>query len=85
MKGSNYAYSKKISEDRIEKYYKNFVRRQELMSKGRYRELWLRKILLEGYKISWRYIKWFFNRVLRLKKITGRDKHVKRIDLIKFR
>lgn len=85
MKGPNHKWSKKIPEEIIEKYQKNLSSRQKLIFKRAYKEIWWRKILMDGHKMSLRYLKWFVNRVLRLKKLTGKDKHLKRADLINFR
>lgn len=59
--------------------------KQRLMAEGHYKRLWARKVTMEGNRIATRYFKWFVNRVLRLKKLTGRDRHIRRQDLQGFR
>lgn len=85
LRAANFESERKIADREVEMYFKAMQHKRQLLARGRYREIWLRKVLMEGHRILLRYIKWFVNRVLKLKKITGRDRNVKRADLQKFR
>ncbi|MBW2232894.1 MAG: hypothetical protein JRH17_21100 [Deltaproteobacteria bacterium] len=85
LEGPNRTYARLRPRPEIERELRSQRQKQALMEAGRYRTLWLRKLGLESHRIAWRYLKWFVNRVLRLKKLTGRDRNIQRQDLAGFR
>jgi hypothetical protein len=83
--GPNYGHGVLVASSEAESYFRKSRAKQKLMASGKYRMLWWRKVLLEGYLIAFRYLRWFVNRALRFKKITGKDKRISRNDLKGFR
>ena len=86
LRGPNRGYGKPKAIHEIASFHRKLSRRQRLMAQGRYRTIWWRKVLLEGHRILFRYLRWFVNRALRLKRLTGRDRRLDRDELMaKFR
>ena len=85
LDGPNRPSARLPARKRVEAYDARLVSRRRLAAQGSYWSIWRRKLLREAHRIAWRYLKWFVNRVLRLKRVTGRDRRIKRSDLTGFR
>ena len=85
LEGPNIGSGRQMSRADVEKFYVTSIKRLELMYKGRYWSLFFWKLVRDGHNIAARYTKWFVNRVLMLKKLTGKDRHLKSSDFSEFR
>ena len=86
LRGPNRGRGRQAPRSVVAAYLAELRVREELMAKGRYWAIWRRKLLREGHRIAMRYLKWFINRALKLKSLTGRDRDLDRSELSgKFR
>ncbi len=74
--GPNRPAAKLWSDDSVAKFHSETTRKIELQRQGRYNFLWWRKLTRESGRLSWRYIRWFFVRVLKVKSIFGKRKEL---------
>lgn len=86
LHGPNSGYGRILRAEKLAAFYLELSTRRTLMAQGRYPALFWRKLLREGHKMAQRYLRWFINRVLRLKVLTGQDRSLCRDELkTKFR
>ena len=85
LKGPNAGSGRPMSRAAVAEFHATFEQRQKRMCQGEYWSLFFDKLAREGHRIVGRYGKWFVNRVLMLKKLTGRDRHLKAKDFSEFR
>jgi coenzyme F420-reducing hydrogenase beta subunit len=85
LRGPNVGSGRPLSRAAIATFHAASENRQKLMYKGEYWTLFFGKLAREGHRIAGRYGKWFVNRVLMLKKLTGRDRHLRASDFSEFR
>lgn len=85
LKGPNAGSGRPMSRVWVGEFHAASIKRQELMYQGKYWSLFFEKLAREGHRIATRYVKWFVNRVLMLKKLTGKDRHLKASDFSEFR
>jgi coenzyme F420-reducing hydrogenase beta subunit len=72
MEGPNRLVAHLQSQQSVESFHKELVRKLELQASRRYRRLWWRKVTREFPGLLRRYITWFFVRILKIKSLVGR-------------
>lgn len=84
LNGPNRAAAKLWPDESVAKFHSETTRKIALQRQGRYRFLWWRKLTRESGRLSWRYIRWFFVRVLKVKSLFGVRKELKSDALADF-
>ena len=68
----------------VEKFHRQTSAKMRLQQAGRYRQLYLRKLSVEIGPLVWRYVRWFFVRVMKIKSLLGMRREVSRQQLAGF-
>ncbi len=84
MVGPNRAAAKLRPESEVATFHRTNERKLRLQRARRYRALWRRKLTVEFWGYSYRYIRWFSIRVLKVKSLLGLRKEVPREKLQDF-
>jgi coenzyme F420-reducing hydrogenase beta subunit len=85
LPGPNRAKAQLWSREAVAKSYRSRRLKIRLQRRRRYRSLWWRKLLVELRPLVYRYVRWFFVRVVRVKSLFGKRKEVPNSKLKGFR
>lgn len=85
MVGPNAAGARKADPKQVAQFHRELVVKMGLQRSRRYRYMRLRKATKEFRGYIWRYLRWFFVRVLRVKSIFGQREEVSGSELRDFR
>ena len=72
LKGPNFKEAKLASQNSVESFHNSLILKRKLQQDGKYKKLWWRKATIELPKLSWRYIRWFLVKFLKIKALSGR-------------
>jgi coenzyme F420-reducing hydrogenase beta subunit len=68
----------------VKKFHRQTAAKVQLQRARRYRQLYLRKLSVEVGPLLWRYVRWFFVRVMKVKSLLGLRREVPREKLAEF-
>ncbi len=85
MVGPNRSAARLWSRRRVARFHAELQKKLELQYARRYRTLFWRKFTLEVRPFLYRYIRWFFVRILKLKSLLGMSEEVASAKLDQFR
>ncbi len=85
MIGPNRPMAELVSDEEVEEFYSELVRKLELQHARRYRFLYWRKATKELPKLFNRYWEWFTVRILRIKSLKGEREELSRDQVSIFR
>jgi len=83
--GPNREEARPWSRQAVELFHRETRLKIDLQRKGRYRYLYWRKLTREFGRFSYRYLRWFFVRILRVKSLLGVRKEIPKDRLEGFR
>jgi len=72
LKGPNFKEAYLISQKMVKSFHSSLILKRQLQQTGKYKKLWWRKATIELPKLSWRYIRWFLVKFLKIKALSGR-------------
>ncbi|MBU0637299.1 MAG: Coenzyme F420 hydrogenase/dehydrogenase, beta subunit C-terminal domain [Planctomycetes bacterium] len=84
MVGPNRAAARLSPEKAVRKFHRENRIKIRLQQQGRYRYLYWRKLTLEIRPFLYRYLRWFFVRIVKIKSLLGTRKEVSREKLAGF-
>jgi len=84
LNGPNRAAARLVPRAAVEKFHRQTSAKMRLQQAGRYRQLYLRKLSVEIGPLVWRYVRWFFVRVMKIKSLLGMRREVSRQQLAGF-
>jgi hypothetical protein len=76
MTGPNRAAARLVPEKTVRTFHRELRVKIKLQHERRYRRLYWRKLTLEIRPFLYRYIRWFFVRVVKIKSLLGMRKEV---------
>ena len=85
MVGPNRAAARLSPEEAVRRFHRENRIKIRLQQQGRYRYLYWRKLTLEIRPFLYRYIRWFFVRIVKIKSLLGTRKEVSKHKLAGFR
>jgi coenzyme F420 hydrogenase subunit beta len=84
MEAPNYTAARPVSERKAAAFYRDVCRKRKWQYAGKYRYLLLRKGTVELPRFSWKYLRWFLVRVLKVKSLFGVRKEISHEELKEF-
>jgi hypothetical protein len=85
LAGPNRVAAKLWPRRKVARFHRETQTKLRLQRAARYRWLWWRKLLREFRPFAYRYLRWFFVRILRVKSLLGFRKEIPHSRLREFR
>lgn len=84
MTGPNRSAAKLVPREKVEQFHKENQLKIKLQREGKYSRLKIRKITVEFGRFSYRYVRWLFVRIFKIKSLLGQRKEISKSEMDDF-